>query len=323
VRLGSLDEVRLRDHRVLAPMFPEEGIVTATRSGDFAHDRAFREICEKFRALEARKAADEASANFEQAQLILDARTRLGVPVAVICEALDLSPQSVHGYRNVAERIDASLFGDLVKEHRPSGLPVFPWSIVVQIARLANEHERQDLILMIRLRGWRTRDAQGYVSVQRSEAAARQGAKLRGGSRSRGAAPVASSAEDAGRRDEENGEPGPSSIGDLAARMEALVSNAARTAPPTRVVVVVADFAARTLAEAAQEVACGRASAQELMDARDALIRCATSAFDAKNAVAERLAEASRRPRSWMTASRPCGQTPPDGPPRLPRIDVT
>jgi hypothetical protein len=271
--------------------------VTATRSGDFAQDPAFRAICDRFRALEARKAADEASANFEQAQLILDARTRLGVPVAVICEALDLSPQSVHSYRNVAERIDANLFGDLVKEHRPSGLPVFPWSIVVQIARLASEHERRDLVQMIRLRGWRTRDAECYVSVQRSEAAARQGAKLPRG--------------------------GPPSIGDLAARMEALVRDAARKAPPTRVVVVVADFAARTLTEATHEVACGRASAQELMDARDALIRCATSAFDAKNAVAERIAEASSRPRSWMTALKPCGQTPPDGPSRLPRIDVT
>jgi hypothetical protein len=249
----------------------------------------------------------------------------LKVPVAVICQALDLSPQSVHSYRNVAERIDPNLFGALVKERRASGLPFFPWSIVVQIARLANEHDRQELIQMIRLRGWRTRDAEGYVSVQRSEAAARQGARSRGGGSSRVAAPGTSSGEDAGRREAggENGEPAPPAIGELAARMEALVRDAARTAPPTRVVVVVADFAARMLTEATREIACGRAPARELMDARDALIRCASSAFDAKNAVAERLAEASRRPRSWMTASKPCGQTPPDEPPRLPGIDAT
>jgi hypothetical protein len=276
----------------------------ATRDGVFVQDPAFREICERFRALEARKAADEAGANFEQAQLILDARTRLRAPVAVLCEALDLSAQSVHSYRNVAERIDARLFGDLVKEHRPSGLPVFPWSIIVQIARLASEPERQDLIRTIRLRGWRTRDAEGYVSVQRSEAAARPGARSRRGT-SRG-----------------GGEPGPPEGGDLAARLEAAVADGPTKAPPTQVVVVVAEFAARALTEAARDAVRGPASPGELTEAREALTRCATSAFDAKNAVAERLAEASRRPRSWTAASTPGGRSAPDARPHLTPVDL-
>jgi hypothetical protein len=144
---------------------------TSTRS--FARSAAFCDLCERFRALEARKAVDEASLNFEQARLIRDARVRLRVPVAEICDALDLSPQSVNAYRNVAERIDAGRFRELIEARRADGLAVFPWSVIAQVARLAGEDERDALIENIRLHGWRTRRVQRWVSVERRDVAAR------------------------------------------------------------------------------------------------------------------------------------------------------
>lgn len=134
---------------------------------DLTTTPAFCEICERFRALEARKSEDEAIANFEQAKLIQDARVRLKVPVSTICEALALSAQSVHAYRSVAARIEAPLFRELMKERRPDGLPLFSWSIVAQVARLADAREREDLLERIRNCGWRTRAVEEHISSRR------------------------------------------------------------------------------------------------------------------------------------------------------------
>jgi hypothetical protein len=260
-------------------------MVTSTRA--FAGNPEFRDLCRKFRALEARKAVDEASANFEQAHLIRDARVRLKVPVAAICDSLDLSPQSINTYRNVAERIDEKLFRQLIEARRADGLALFPWSVIAQVARLAGEEEREELIKSIRLRGWRTRDVQGYIAVERSDAAARINGESRAGrSGAQVGGVTARSDPDEIPRD------GVSSVvGDLATRMEMLLKDVSRTAPPTYILVAVADVASRMIAEAARASDRECQSRRELRTAREALTRCAAIASDVRNSIQRRLAK--------------------------------
>jgi hypothetical protein len=247
---------------------------------------------------------DEAGANFEQAQLIRDARVRMRVPVAAMCEALDLSRQSVNTYRNVAERIDEKLFRDLIEARRPGGLALFPWSIIAQVARLAGKEEREDLIKKIRLHGWRTRNVEGYVSVERSDAAARI-AKESGGGRNHaqaGRAPTAVQGTP-GRSDAEQREEVLPVVGKLATRMEMLLKDVSRKAPPTLILVAVADAASRMIAEVAGDADGERATVREMCAARDALTRCAAVVSYARTSIEKRLSETEQHSRSGALAS--------------------
>jgi hypothetical protein len=256
----------------------------SNRMRAFVADDAFREICERFRALEARKAADVAGANYEQAHLIREARVRLSAPVAAICEALDLSRQSLNAYANVGERMEPGLFRALVEERRPNGLPVFSWSIIVQVARLESQAQRQELIENVRLRGWRTRDAQRYVSAQRSCGSARRPASRAGAATER-AGGMASRREGDVELD-----PGHLAGDDLAARVRALIGDSAGEATPARVLAATAHAASHAITQAARDPACGLAPPQELNAARSALARCAAAVAHARDAISEGLA---------------------------------
>jgi hypothetical protein len=255
-------------------------VSTGTRG--FAGDPEFHELCRQFRALEARKAVDEASASFAQAHLIRDARVRLRAPVATLCEALDLSAQSVHTYRNVAERIDEPLFRELVGARGSGGLTLFPWSIIVQVARLARKEERDELIEKIRLHEWRTRAVAAYLSLGRGDAA-RLASDLGLGDR--------------GRRHRSGGDlegtrvPPPATSAVLGSPLATLMGGLSRARRPAVALVTVADVASRLIARASRESDRERASLTELWAARDALTRCALVVFGARSSIERRLSE--------------------------------
>jgi hypothetical protein len=267
----------------------------ATVSRVAAGTPTFSEICERFLGLEARKAADEACVNFEQAQLIRDARVRLKVPIAVIGEALRLSPQSINAYRNVAERIDEPLCRELIGE-RLHAIPLFSWSVIAQVARLENHGDRMDLIGKIRECSWRTRDVEAYVSSRRGDARARC-ARREGQTPGRGVAHEPRPGERARMGGTATGEEAAdvtSCMRDLGSRMLRLVhANASDAARPT-LVIIVTEVLARVLREAAHALATAheRAPSRDLEGARDALTRCLESVARARDTLTESLAEA-------------------------------
>jgi hypothetical protein len=281
-----------------------------------AENAAFGEICEKFRALEARKTADEAHVNFEQAQLIRDARVRLKVPVAAIGEALGLSAQSINTYRNVAERIDRALFRELIGE-RLGAISPFPWSVIAQVARLEDQGERGEVIEKIRRCGWRTRDVEAFVSSRRSarvfssrNAEGRKAAEVEPGPLPPGRSKVSGDVPG-----EEAGDV-TSLVSALGREMLVLVNAAGDAARPA-LISIAADLLVRVVVDAAQAVAsvAGRAPSQELGRVRDALSRCAAVISDARVAIGTKLAEAEALEpggRGVLPRRYPCGATSAD-----------
>jgi hypothetical protein len=265
---------------------------------DVLDRREFLEICENFRSLEARKSADEATVNYEQARLILDARVRLKVRIASICEALELSHQSVNTYRSVAERIDERSFRGLIEEHRPDGLPLFPWSIIVQLARLEDARERADAIQRIRLGAWNARRAEEYISSKRRSTRPRKRGSHGDGDSRAGPAPRLGDGLEA-RGDPRLVEPDTLTPAgsDLARRAEGLVRSCAKqsSASTVSVIVLIADVATRIVRDAT--AALGRASVRELALAHDNLKRCLQSVVEAQHAIEIRLAEAEAHER--------------------------
>ena len=267
---------------------------------DALRDRAFQQLCERFRALETRKKTEEASASFEQAQLIRDARGRLRVPVAEISKALDLSAQSINDYRNVAERIDKELFRALIEERRSNGYALFPWSIIVQVGRLEDKSDREELIDKIRRWAWRAREVQGYVSLARMDARATTGGKSaeRGSAERNTFVPrlVRASNRDA-RVDEEGHRYARGVASHGPSELEALVEDAPdRSDHPARFLTASADGARRIIEGLARDAAWAQVPAQELKEANDALARWAEAVTHMQSMIRGLVAEAERQP---------------------------